>query len=180
MTLARSIRMNVGAPFPALVKGDAGITIRRKNGIWTVELGYMTVGQQNPPPAANYNTDFVLIYDSLVNTYVRVPLSAVAGGTRAQRSVTVGPVTILPTDQVLNLNLTAAGTIQLPSATLRNGVPLTFKDVGQQASAQPQTIATAVSEFIDGVATSVALNLNGQAITLTPANDGVNAGWLRL
>jgi len=180
MTLARSIRVNVGAPFPALVKGDAGIAIRRKNGIWTIELGYMTVGLQNPPSASRYNTDYVLIYDSLAATYVRVPLSAVAGAARSQRAVNVTPVEISSTDQVLNLNLTTPGTIQLPSASQRNGVPLTFKDLGRQAQNNPQTIVTAPTEFIDGSATSVLLNTNGQAITLTPINDGINApGWMR-
>jgi len=179
MTLPRAVRVNVGAPFPALVKSDAGIALGRKNGIWTIGLGYMTVGLQNPPPAANYNTDYVLIFDSLANTFIRVPLTALAGGTRTQRSVTAAPVAILDTDQILNLNLTAAGTIQLPSAALRNGVPLTFKDVGMQATANPQTIQTTGSDFIDGFAASVPLNVNGQRLTLTPANDGVNSGWWR-
>jgi hypothetical protein len=180
MTLARSIRVNVGAPFPALVKGDAGIAIRRKNGVWTIELGYMTVGLQNPPPASRYNTDYVLIYDSLAATYIRVPLAAIGGAARSQRAVNVAPVVINPTDQILSLNVSTPGTIQLPSASLRNGVPLTFKDLGRQAQNNPQTIATAAAEFIDGTATSVLLNTNGQAITLTPINDGVNApGWMR-
>jgi len=180
MTLPRAVRVNVGAPFPALVKGDAGIAIGRQNGIWTVGLGYMTVGLQNAPPTANYNTDYVLIYDSLQQTYIRVPLTAVASGSRTQRSVTTAPVAVLATDQILNLNLNAAGNIPLPAATQRNGVPLTFKDIGMQASTNPQTLQCAAGDQIDGLMTSLALNLNGQAITLTPANDGVNSGWLRL
>ena len=180
MTLPANIRVNIGAPFPAVVKATAGIALSRANGIWTIGLGYPQLGIQAPPPASNYNTDYVAIYDSLAQTYFRVPLADVAGSARAQRNVSGSgvTVTILPTDQILHLNLGTPTTITLPSYGLRNGVPLTFKDVGMQAQANPITVQAAMAETIDGFP-AVTLAVNGQAITLTPANDGVNTGWFR-
>jgi hypothetical protein len=180
MTLPANIRVNVGAPFPALVKGSAGLSIQKANGVWTLGLGYPNLGVQAEPPPANFATDYVAVYDSVAQTYFLLPLSSVGiGGERRQRSVTAGPVSINPADQILHLNLTASLTITLPPYGSRAGVPLTFKDVGMQASANPITIAAAAGEFIDGSFPSVALSVNGQAIVLTPANDGVNAGWWR-
>ena len=101
------------------------------------------------------------------------------GGFSAQRSVTAAPVVIQPSDQVLNLNLTATSVIQLPGYASRAGVPLLFKDVGNQATANPQTIQTLGGEQIDDAYSSVQLGTNGQAIRLVPANDGVNTGWFR-
>jgi hypothetical protein len=177
MSLPANIRVNVGAPFPATVKGSSGIAIGRANGIWTVGLAYPQLGVQNPPAAANYATDYVVIYDSIAATYFTVPLTGFgAGGSLAQRAITAGPVAILPTDIILNLNLTASQTITLPLAVTRHGVPLVFKDIGLHAAVFPITIAAVLPDTIDGVA-SMPLNAKGQRLTFTPANDGVNSGW---
>jgi hypothetical protein len=175
MGLPANIRVNVGAPFPATVKGTAGISIGRKNGVWTVGLAYTQFGVQTQPPASNYATDYVLIYDSIAQTYFQVPLTGF-GSDNTQRAVTAGPVAIAPTDQILHLNLSMPGTITLPPYASRSGVPLLFKDVGMQATANPQTIAAAAGETIDGLA-SVPFAVNGMAMHLVPANDGVNTGW---
>jgi hypothetical protein len=175
MGLPANIRVNVGAPFPATVKGTAGISIGRKNGVWTVGLGYPQFGIQNPPPASHYNTDYMLIYDSIAQTYFQVPLTSF-GSDNAQRSVTTGPVTILSTDQIIHLNLSTPGTITLPPYGTRNGVPVLLKDVGMKATANPQIIAAAAGETIDGLA-SVPFAVNGMSMHLVPANDGVNTGW---
>jgi len=178
MTLPANIRVNVGAPFPALVKASAGIAVQKANGIWSLSLGYPQLGIQ-APQLTSLASDYVAIYDSIARSYFLVPMSALGfGGVRVQRAVTSGPVTVTTNDQILHLNLTATTTIALPPAATRAGVPLTFKDVGMQATANPITIAAAGGEAIDGFA-SVALSVNGQAITLTPANDGVNSGWWR-
>jgi hypothetical protein len=176
MGLPANIRVNVGAPFPATVKGTAGIAIGRNNGVWTVGLAYTQFGVQNPPPAANYATDYMLIYDSIAQTYFQVPLTGF-GADNAQRAVTSGPVVIAPTDQILHLNLSAPGTISLPPYGTRNGVALIFKDVGRQATANPQTITAATGEFIDGTLASVPFAVNGMSLRLVPAHDGVNTGW---
>ena len=175
MTLPANLRINVPAPFPATVKGTAGIGISRANGIWTVGLAYTQFGVQ-VPPAANYPTDYVLVWDSVAQTFFTVPLSDL-GGAGMQRSVTDFPVVINSTDQILHLNLTTTGTITLPPYQTRSGLPLVFKDVGLQAAANPVTINAASGEFIDRLFPSMPLSTNGQSIRLVPANDGVNTGW---
>jgi len=98
------------------------------------------------------------------------------GGVRHQRSVTTTPIIIFPSDQILNCNLGVTATCSLPSSSSRNGVLLTFKDVGGQFAKNNITITTYGSEKIDG-ALSIVLNLNYQAVTLVPFSDGVNNGW---
>ncbi len=178
MTLPANIRVNMSAPFPSKVKGSGPITIAKKNGVWTVGFSFLQLGTQIPP-FANLNTDYLIFYDSLVDTVFRAPLTSLAStalAARTQRSVTAGPVAIAGNDQILNLNLGASLTITLPSYLVRSGVPLTFKDVGKQATAHPILIAALAGEFIDGMA-SIPLNVAGQGLTLVPANDGVNTGW---
>jgi hypothetical protein len=179
MTLPANIRVNVGAPFPSLVKSTGGIALQKANGIWTVSLGYSQLGVQVPLPV-DMTTDYVAVYDSVVQSYYLAPLGSLGfGGVRTQRSITAGPVVISPTDQILHLNLTTPTTITLPPFATRDGVPMTFKDVGMQASTNPVTIAPAAGETIDGFSAALSLNISGQAIALTPANDGVNSGWWR-
>src|SRR5262249_55524020 len=157
MTLPANIRVNVGAPFPAVVKGTAGIAIQKANGIWTLGLGYPQLGIQNAPTLLHLSSNYVALYDSIAKTYFLVSMSAVSfGGVRNQRSVTSAPVTIDSSDQILHLNVPvppggpAGFIIVLPSFATRAGVPLTFKDVGMQATANPITIAAATGEAIDG------------------------------
>lgn len=179
MTLPANLRVNTQVPFPSLVTGSGAIGITKQNGIWQVTLNYGSLAVQAPTPPQQAN-DYVAVWDSVLNTYFRFPLSSMTGATGGmQRSVTAGPVTVQTTDQTLNLNLPAPTTIPLPSYTTRNGIPLRFKDVGLHAAANPITINAAAGEFIDGVFTSVVMNINGQAIELFPFNDGVNAGWAR-
>jgi hypothetical protein len=175
MTLPANIRVNVAAPFPSVVKGQAPFSIAKANGIWT--LGLSLAGLQvQQPPASNYATDYIFVWDSVAGIFFRMPLAVFASGAKLQRSITAGPVTVQSTDQILNLNLSSPTTITLPSYLLRSGVPLTFKDVGKQAGSHTITLTAAAGELIDGNA-SIPLNANGQSITLVPANDGVNSGW---
>jgi len=179
MTLPAHLRVNVGAPFPAVTKATVPITIAKANGIWVVGYSIANLATEQPS-ILQQQTDFITVWDSIVGNFFRVPLSSFAsggiGGSGTQRSVTAGPVVIVDSDRILNLNLSGSLTITLPGFASRNGVPLTFKDVGRMATANPLTIAAAAGETIDGNA-SIALNTNAQSITLVPANDGVNTGW---
>ena len=178
MTLPANLRVNVGAPFPSIIKASAPITIAKANGIWTVGYSIANLGIEQPT-ILQQQTDYLTVWDSVAGNFFRVPLSSVAaggGGASTQRSVTAGPVVIVDSDRILNLNLSSMLTITLPPYASRIGVPLTFKDVGRQATANPQTITAAAGELIDGNA-SISLNVNAQSITLVPANDGVNTGW---
>ena len=175
MTLPANIRVNVGAPFPSVVKAQGPLAIQRKNGIWTVNLLPPTQYVVVDPPASALPTTYVYAFDSVAGVWEAVSLSTLASG-GTQRAVTTTPVSIVPTDFILHLNLTTSTNIVLPSYAARGGLPLLFKDVGMQATAHPLTISPAAGETIDGLP-AIPLNVNGQAIRVVPANDGVNTGW---
>ena len=175
MTLPSNVRINLGAPFPAVVTGVPPFSIAKASGNWRLGLSLAGLAVQQPP-TSNYATDYILVWDSVSGIFFRMPLAQFAGGAAAQRSVTAGPVSVLTTDQILNLNLAASLTITLPLATSRNGVPLVFKDIGLQANTNPITIAATAPDTIDGNP-SVIISGSGQRLILTPANDGVNTGW---
>jgi len=174
MTLPANIRVNVGAPFPAVVRGSGPIAISRANGIWTIGMALPSTFTIQVPNASALPTDYVMVYDSVTGAWVAVSLATLMVPT--QRSVTTAPVSIQPTDQTLHLNLTTSSNIILPPYLSRAGLPLLFKDVGMQASAHPLTLSPALGETIDGLA-SIPLAVNGQSIRVVPANDGVNTGW---
>ena len=179
MTLPANIRVNIGAPFPALVQGSGPITIGKANGIWTVGFTIAAFGSQNPP-IGNYPTDYVLAWDDVAKTFFKMSLTnlvAAVTGARNQRSVTASPIVIASTDMILNVNINGGNpTCALPTAASRTGVPLTFKDVGAQFGAHPLTITPNGIETIDGAA-SLVLGVNRQSVTLNPFNDGTNSGW---
>ena len=177
MTLPANIRVNTLLPFPALVTGSGPISVTKVNGIWTINYAIENIPPGNPV-GVQLNNDYLLVWDSVAQTFFTVPMSffGTAGTTQKQRSITSGPVIIGPSDQILNLNLSSSLTITLPAYASRNGQPLTFKDVGNQATAFPQTITAAGGETIDGF-TTIPFDVNGESITLSPANDGLNTGW---
>lgn len=179
MTLPASVRVNAQLPFPSLVYGTGPITIGKANGIWQVGFSIAAFGSIIPP-IPNYPTDYLLGYDQVNNVFFKVSITnltaAVNTGARTQRSVTASPIVIAPTDQVLNCNINSGSpTCALPAAASRNGVPLTFKDLGQ-ATAHNITITPNGGETVDGAAT-IKLTNNWQTLTLVPFNDGVNNGW---
>lgn len=97
---------------------------------------------------------------------------------RRQRSVIgVGSLPVQTTDQILNCNLAAPLTISLPQASTRQGQPLTIKDVGGTAGTNNISLSPAVGDLIDGRAGALVIRANHGAVTLVPANDGVNTGW---
>ena len=71
---------SAGTIIPAPVTGTGPITINKQNGIWTVGYSVTGVGTQNPPTASLRATDFVLVWDSVAQTFVNVPLSLLTGG----------------------------------------------------------------------------------------------------
>lgn len=125
--------------------------------------------------AADRTASELLIWDAIRAEFIAVPFSTAISGARVQRSVITTPIVIASTDQILNCNIPVAAACTLPPAATRNGIPLTFKDLGQ-ASIRNITITPNGTETIDGQATFLMTN-NYQGVTFVPFNDGVNAGW---
>lgn len=183
MTLPANIRVNTAVPFPALVLPSGPITISKNNGIWTIGFTITAFGTQ-VPLVGNYPTDFLMGWDAVNLTFFKVSitnlLSSIAittGAARTQRTTTVTPIVVAPTDQIISTNISSGpAACTLPSAVSRVGVPVTFKDLGQ-AAAHNITLTASGGDTIDGLATYVLSN-NRQWVTLVPFNDGTNTGWM--
>lgn len=179
MVAPANVRVNTQVPFPALVTGSGPITIAKANGVWQVGFTIAAFGSQNPP-IGNYPTDYVLAWDDQAKQFFKISLSNLGQtlvGARNQRLVTASPIVIAGTDQILNVNIAAgAPTCALPAASTRNGIPLSFKDVGGNFALHNLTITPNGVETIDGAA-SLVLATNHQYVTLVPANDGTTTGW---
>ncbi len=169
MTLPANIRVNLGAPFPALVKASGPITLSKANGIWIVGFSFASLGVQTPP-LANYPNDYLIAYDSVANTFFKMPLSGFPALVRPQRSITAaGNLPILATDFILNINAATDLVPIVPLAASRLGVPLTFKDL---PGSHTQTLTATAPDELEGAGTLPLAA--GQSVTLVPYNDGVN------
>ncbi len=181
MTLPANIRVNAQLPFPSLVYGSGPITIAKQNGMWTVGFSIGAFGTA-VPPLGDYPIDFFMGWNANTNSFFKMSIANLVSAlntslavARPQRAVTATPIVVAPTDQILNCNVATAAACALPAAASRNGVPVTFKDLGQ-ATANPITLTAFGAEKIDGAATYVIRNNYGW-VTLMPFNDGVNSGW---
>jgi hypothetical protein len=72
------IRVNTPVPFPALVQGSGPVTVAKNKGIWSIGLSTAGIPQQTPPPGS-LPTDLVLVWDSVAQQWITVPLSSLGG-----------------------------------------------------------------------------------------------------
>lgn len=176
MPAPANVRVNVQAPFPAMVTGSGPITLAKINGVWQIGINGRLIGSANPGVIP---TDYVIVWDDVAQQFIKISLSnliTVAAQARTQRSVTASPIVITagpPADQILNVNIAGAAACTLPQASTRAGLALTFKDVGANFAAHPLTLTAFAGDNIDGAGTLV-LNQNRQGVTLIPGNDTVN------
>jgi hypothetical protein len=180
MTIPANVRVNAQLPFPSLVYGTGPITISKSNGIWVVGFTIAAFGSI-VPPVQNYPTDYLLGYDAVNNVFFKISISNLGmalQGARGQRSVTATPIIVASTDQILTCNINSAVASTLPLASSRNGVPLTFKEVGGHAV--NYTFTPTAPDTIDGGGAYVGISNPHGWVTFVPFNDGVNSGWMIL
>lgn len=131
-------------------------------------------------PAGSAIVDADLFYSApFAGSQVKQAASAlrVYAAASNQRSVTASPIVVASGDQIINCNIASGSpTCALPLASTRSGLPLIFKDVGGQFSANNLTLTPTSPDTIDGMTTFV-LRDNYSGVTLVPLNDGVNSGW---
>lgn len=148
-----SVRHNVGAPFPALVKGGGPVKISKQNGIWTVQLTPTGLGPM--PLNANPTLVQVIVFNTQTQTWQVTTLAGLQSGGLAITNVTaaMSPYTPLITDFFLAVDTTGGPVeIDLPATANRGGVALSIKDVKNNAAVNNITIkpVAAPAETIDG------------------------------
>jgi hypothetical protein len=79
MSQPANLRVNASFPFPALVQGKGPIFVDKNNGIWGVGYDVTRFPVTNPPPGS-LGTDYMLVWDSVNQVFINVPLSAIATG----------------------------------------------------------------------------------------------------
>ena len=124
-----------------------------------------------PDASPLVGTEFIPLVQNGINVKSTVSLAMV----RTQRLVIVSPITVLPTDRIINCKIPTIAACTLPIAASRGGLSLTFKDLGQ-AAANAITLTAAGTDTIDGQP-SIKINNNYQSITLIPLSDGTSTGW---
>lgn len=177
MTLPANIRVNIGAPFPSLVKGGGLVAIAKNNGIWTVSLNFGAVAKSAtvPDPANTY----VPAWNALTGVVVMVPMGNVesnnvvtkVGGGGGQP---VSPYAALPTDDVI---LVYAVPFTVTVDWSARTKPLRIVDQSAAASvANPISITPKAGQTqMATVNYSATIDGNGGSISLTPLPDGSGA-----
>lgn len=171
MTLPANIRVNIGAPFPAMVKASAPASISKQNGIWTVGLNFTGLVKNaiNPDPVNTYT----LVWNALTGVFSLVLASSLSIPSSAPTPVAFAqsPYVVLPTDAVLYVDSSGgAVTINLPAAAARLNRPLIVKDVagGAAVAGHNITIVPNGAETIEGLANLVIV-ANYGGFSLSPA-----------
>lgn len=116
MTLPANIRVNIGAPFPSLVKGGGLVAISKKNGIWTVSINFggVAITPVVPDPANTY----VPAWNALTGVVSMVPIAQGQFPVLALRKpASAANVAILAADVEVGIDTrTTAVNIGLPGA----------------------------------------------------------------
>ena len=152
MTRPANIRKQsiAGAPFPAVVKASAPASIAKANGnLGRLGMKFRACCVLEQPTILQQQTDYLLVWDSVVGNFFTIPLSAITsggiGGSGTQRPVTGRPAVVVslsdqdPQSQSCRFSHRQIHVARLCLTSI--GVPLTFKDVGRQATANPLTLA---------------------------------------
>jgi len=174
MTLPANIRVNIGAPFPSLVKGSGPVTISKQNGIWTVGFSVTNIGAM--PINVNPATIDILVWNTINNSFQIATLSQVVTFENAPTKISSvnSPYSPLLTDTYLYVD-TSTGPVEidLKTSASRNGVTLKIKDTTGHAAANNITIKPVgggAPETVDGFtnAAPLVLKANYDGVSLSP------------
>lgn len=167
-----NVRVNIGAPFPSLVKGSGLVAISKANGIWTVFLDFTRLAQVNA--VADPLHSYVLMYNSVTGAQSLVQVSAIANATKSYVTLNgAGPYAAQPNDDVILVKFTPQAITVDWAARAK---PLQIVDAKGDALLNNITITPAVGQtqqtVVNGVVTIAS---NGGRVTLTPLPDATGA-----
>lgn len=153
MATTPTIRVNIGAPFPSLVAGAAGVVVEKLNGIWTIRPDFTALAQATPPVSQYANT-LIESYNTASGIYNTISLTLIAAAASAINPTVVnaaGDYTVLTadTDILIEKTVAAANNVLLPAAASRNGIPVFIKDGVGNADNFPISIKPNGTEKID-------------------------------
>lgn len=69
-----AVRVKLAANFPARVEADAGVTVTKANGIWTIGLDIGSLAENESPSA---DTTFFITWNSETETFEKVSLATI-------------------------------------------------------------------------------------------------------
>lgn len=172
MTLPANIRVNIGAPFPSIVRGSGPITIQKTNGIWTVGLGFIQL--PSVPGGADPTQIYLLAYNNQTGVFQKISIAGLLSTNSPATIVTSAqsPYPPLATDTFLLVDTTGGPVeIDMPLAAARNNVSLAIKDYKGNAAVNNITIKPTNPETIDGFthAAPLVINTNFDGVNLRPA-----------
>lgn len=151
MTLPANIRINMSAPFPALVKGSGLVTLTKQNGIWTAGFSIANVAVM--PQATDPAVVSMLLWNSALNTFQQTTLAQLFAAPIAPTNIGFAnsPYVPLVSDSILFVDTSGGPVIiNLTAAAARLNRPLSIKDVTGNAVANNVTINRSGAETIDG------------------------------
>lgn len=175
-SLPYNIRVNVSVPFPALVRGAAGLKVTKTNGIWTIQPDFSALAP-GIPPQSQFVDSYLEVWNSQTGIYSTVSFASLQSliGVLSYTNVTAaGTYTALITDNILLINrdVPAAGSVQLPLSAKRSGFEIIVKDLAGNASQYPTTVLFTGGELCDGLS-QVQINSDYGAYKFAP----LDAGW---
>lgn len=178
MAAPANIRVNVGAPFPSVVKGSGPIAISKQNGIWTVGLNFAGLAQT--PVIADPANSFTLIWNAVTGIFSLAPISTVDNTKLTKILTGVGllasPYAALPNDEVLIVKQAAGAPFTVTVDWSQRTKPLRVVDGKGDALANNITITPAAGQSqMAAVNYSYIIDSNGGSITLTPLPDATGA-----
>jgi hypothetical protein len=174
MTLPANIRVNIGAPFPATVKGSGPVAISKQNGIWTV--GFQIANLGIIPPGTDPTTLVALVWNSVTATFQQATVSSLVAAAVKPTPISAAnsPYSVQPSDTFLYVD-TSFGPVEIdmPAAASRNGSMLSIKDVTGHGAANNITVKPVgggAPETIDGYtnAAPLVIDANYGGVKLSP------------